>query len=100
MHQELAEGRCIGSDRHDLFFSDRPVELAAAQEICAGCPVRIRCLEYALENEVEWGVWGGVIFWDGHPYLRRRGRGRPRAGDGKAPLAASREELEALVRSA
>jgi WhiB family redox-sensing transcriptional regulator len=27
--------------------------------VCAGCPVRERCLDYAIEH-VEIGVWGGT----------------------------------------
>lgn len=93
-------GRCVESGRHDLFFSDKPSELAEAQSICGGCDLRIRCLRYALEEEIEWGVWGGVIFWDGQPYHRRRGRGRPRRGERALPLEASIDELHQLVRSA
>ena len=30
-----------------------------AKSICAGCPLRIQCLSYALENN-EPGIWGGT----------------------------------------
>lgn len=85
---------------HELFFSENPVELAQAQRICAGCAVRVKCLELALEENLEWGVWGGVIFWDGRPYHRRRGRGRPRQSEAHLPVEASRNELLQLVRPA
>jgi hypothetical protein len=49
---------------------------------------------------VEWGVWGGVIFWDGQPFHRRRGRGRPSHADANLPLEADRSELLELVASA
>lgn len=94
------KGRCRSEGSHDLFFSDRPVELARAQEICASCEVRVRCLEFALNDDVEWGVWGGVIFWDGQPFHRRRGRGRPSHADANLPLEADRSELLELVASA
>jgi WhiB family redox-sensing transcriptional regulator len=93
------KGRCREEGSHELFFSDRPAELARAQEICAGCVVRVRCLEVALQENLEWGVWGGVIFWDGQPFLRRRGRGRPRHADAHLPLEADRGELLELVAS-
>jgi WhiB family redox-sensing transcriptional regulator len=28
--------------------------------MCAGCPVRPDCLAEALDNRIEWGVWGGM----------------------------------------
>lgn len=30
-----------------------------AISICKGCPVRIKCLKYAVLNDVEYGIWGG-----------------------------------------
>ena len=99
--KELQEdGRCTREGSHELFFSERPADLAKAQRICAGCVVRVRCLELALLEDIEWGVWGGVIFWDGQPYHRRRGRGRPRLAEAHLPLEAERSELLELVKSA
>ena len=31
-----------------------------ARSVCAGCPVRLECLAEALDNRIEWGVWGGM----------------------------------------
>jgi WhiB family redox-sensing transcriptional regulator len=31
-----------------------------AKRVCAGCPVRAACLEYALESGQRSGVWGGL----------------------------------------
>lgn len=41
------------------FFPTDSVSLEAAQRVCAMCEVRVECLEYALNNRVEHGVWGG-----------------------------------------
>jgi hypothetical protein len=102
MYQVLQKGRCVGSGRHDLFFSEIPDDLSLAQEICHCCEVRLACLRLAVEQQAEWGVWGGVIFWDGQPYWRKRGRGRPPRSDqnDRHPLEASWKELEELVASA
>lgn len=100
MHDIYRSGRCSDGNNHHLFFSQRADELAAAQDVCHGCPVRIRCLELALEEGLEYGVWGGVIFWDGQAFHRKRGRGRPRRSEAQIPVEADRNELEALVRSA
>lgn len=47
-----------------------------AQRVCAKCPVRDLCLEFALVNEEQHGVWGGMTPKERQ---RLRGRGRPRA---------------------
>lgn len=95
-----ADGRCREEGSHQLFFSEKQAELSQAQRICAHCTIRVRCLEVALEENLEWGVWGGVIFWDGKPYHRRRGRGRPRHSEAHLPVEAERSELVERVRSA
>ena len=104
MSQEIDElqerGRCSREGSHELFFSERASELAQAQMICGGCQVRVLCLEIALRDRHEWGVWGGVIFWDGQPYHRRRGRGRPRQSENHLPLEADIGELWEQVKSA
>ncbi len=51
----------------EMFF---PVPNASAREpksICAACDVRNECLEYAMLNDVRFGVWGGFT-----PEERRR----------------------------
>ena len=95
-----SHGRCTEEGDHDIFFSERPADLAAAQAVCRSCDVRVNCLEVALSEDVEWGVWGGYIFWDGQPFHRRRGRGRPRHDEAGLPLEADKGELLELVRSA
>jgi WhiB family transcriptional regulator, redox-sensing transcriptional regulator len=100
LRQIQEHGRCSSEGSHDWFFSDRPAELAQAQEICACCEVRAGCLELALIEGHDWGVWGGVIFWDGQPFHRRRGRGRPRHDEAQLPLEADVRQLWELVKSA
>jgi hypothetical protein len=53
-----------------------------------------------LREGHDWGVWGGVIFWDGQPFFRRRGRGRPRLDEEALPLEADVHQLWELVKSA
>jgi WhiB family redox-sensing transcriptional regulator len=31
-----------------------------AKSICAACPVRLRCLEYAIAADERYGIWGGL----------------------------------------
>lgn len=44
----------------DMWFPEKGGSLLAAKSICGGCDVRQQCLEYALENDIRHGCWGGV----------------------------------------
>jgi WhiB family redox-sensing transcriptional regulator len=43
-----------------------------AKSVCRGCPVRTECLADALDNRVEFGVWGGLTERERRSLLRRR----------------------------
>lgn len=58
-------GACHGMDVEDadaVFFpGPRDYEdIAEAKELCGWCPVRRECLDFALENVLKEGVWGGL----------------------------------------
>jgi WhiB family redox-sensing transcriptional regulator len=42
------------------FFPSDGVGVDVARRICSDCPVKTPCLEYALRNGVDHGVWGGT----------------------------------------
>lgn len=44
----------------DLFHPDTGQPTRPAKAVCAACPVRVQCLEYALEAGERLGVWGGL----------------------------------------
>jgi WhiB family redox-sensing transcriptional regulator len=50
---------CKGENPAVFFFEDTSPN-HEARRMCYTCPVRIDCLEYATENEKDWGVWAGV----------------------------------------
>ncbi len=54
------------------FFPSDGVGVDAARRICADCPVKVDCLEYALENRIEHGVWGGASERERRRILKRR----------------------------
>lgn len=64
---------CLGVDP-ELFFATRGdiVPIRRARMVCAVCPVRAECLEYALRNEEEFGMWGGLSEKERRPLLRER----------------------------
>ena len=53
----------------DAFFDE--TNEAGAKGICAGCPVRLECLEYALDTREPFGVWGGYGPKERRGLLRR-----------------------------
>ena len=50
----------------------RGAEQNKAKQLCTGCPVRTECLAEALDNQIEWGVWGGMTERERRALLRRR----------------------------
>ena len=55
----MTEGKCRDHPPNTFFPSDG-IGVAIARRICADCPVKAPCLEYALDNHIEHGVWGGT----------------------------------------
>ncbi|HZT67325.1 MAG TPA: WhiB family transcriptional regulator [Acidimicrobiales bacterium] len=73
-NQWMARGRC--RDVHpSVFFPSDGLGVEAAQQICADCPVRSPCLEYALENKIDHGVWGGASERERRRIARARRQG-------------------------
>jgi WhiB family redox-sensing transcriptional regulator len=61
---------CHGVDL-DVFFPERGETAGPARQVCAACPVREQCLEYALSNRITHGIWGGLTERERRP-LRSR----------------------------
>jgi WhiB family redox-sensing transcriptional regulator len=55
----MAEGNC-NNHPPAVFFPSDGVGVEIAKKICATCPVQEPCLEYALANRIDHGVWGGA----------------------------------------
>ena len=50
---------CKGMDTA-IFYPTRGEPTEPAKAICANCPVKAECLDYALTTFQEHGVWGGM----------------------------------------
>jgi WhiB family transcriptional regulator, redox-sensing transcriptional regulator len=61
---------CKGTDPDELFVQGAAQN--RAKLICRGCPVRTECLADALDNGIEFGVWGGMTERERRALLRRR----------------------------
>lgn len=67
---------CRGAD--DVMFPDsNTAGIAAAKKLCAACPSRLDCLDWALDNREAFGVWGGLDEAERRAILRRRGAAVP-----------------------
>ncbi|MEU6200800.1 WhiB family transcriptional regulator [Streptomyces sp. NPDC047061] len=44
----------------DFFFPEPGSSVREAKRICGMCEMRAACLEYALDNDERFGVWGGL----------------------------------------
>ncbi|MBW9207440.1 WhiB family transcriptional regulator [Mumia sp. zg.B53] len=50
----------------------RGAEQNRAKQMCRSCPVKLECLAEALDNDIEWGIWGGMTERERRALLRRR----------------------------
>jgi WhiB family redox-sensing transcriptional regulator len=67
----MSEGKCRELSP-EIFFPSDGIGVQVAQRICAECPVAEQCLEYALAERVDHGVWGGKSERERRRILRRR----------------------------
>lgn len=65
-----SQGLCHKADPDVLFVRGAAQNLA--KTVCRSCPVRAECLADALDNHVEYGVWGGMTERERRALLRRR----------------------------
>jgi WhiB family transcriptional regulator, redox-sensing transcriptional regulator len=64
------EASCLGAGTSQFFLGDEPDGVdsdgrgcnygSVVRGICAGCPVRVQCLDYAMVNYIVHGFWGGM----------------------------------------
>jgi WhiB family redox-sensing transcriptional regulator len=80
------EAACRGTDL-TVFFPGRGESAGPARRVCAGCPVRHECLEFALRHGEVHGIWGGLTERDRRALRTRR-------------LSAVRQERDAAMAAA
>ena len=54
-----SDSLCAQTDP-EAFFPEKGGSTRDAKKICTSCEVRSECLEYALENDERFGIWGGL----------------------------------------
>lgn len=65
-----SRGLCREGDPDALFVQG--AQQNRAKMLCRGCPVRTECLADALDDRIEFGVWGGMTERERRALLRRR----------------------------
>ena len=55
----LLQAACVGKDVN-IFYPGRGRVAVEAKRICDSCVSTAECLEYALENNIHGGIFGGV----------------------------------------
>jgi WhiB family transcriptional regulator, redox-sensing transcriptional regulator len=67
----MSQGRCRNYPPN-VFFPSDGVGVDRARKICVDCDVKVACLEYALDERIEHGVWGGTSERERRRILKRR----------------------------
>jgi WhiB family redox-sensing transcriptional regulator len=44
----------------EMFFPEKGGSTRDAKRICTTCEVKAQCLDYALQNNERFGIWGGL----------------------------------------
>ncbi|MEL7207941.1 MAG: WhiB family transcriptional regulator [Actinomycetota bacterium] len=67
----MSKGKCATLPPETFFPSDG-VGVNVARAICADCSQKVPCLEYALAERIDHGVWGGTSERERRRILKRR----------------------------
>ncbi len=65
-----ADALCSQTDP-EAFFPEKGGSTRDAKRICSSCSVKSECLEYALENDERFGIWGGLSERERRRFRRR-----------------------------
>ena len=72
----LLQAKCRDIENPDIFFPEGKVQeansLPIARSICEGCIERKECLEYALAENIPFGIWAGTTPKERGVYVQRR----------------------------
>lgn len=94
----LPQASCKGIINPNLFFPESKEQeakcLPIARSICAGCPERKECLDYALKEQIPHGIWAGTT-----PAQRGFGQGFKNRKTGRVNRADAIRSLHSFGRT-
>ena len=80
-----------------MFFPGRGETAEPAQQICARCPVRQQCLDYAISHAIVHGIWGGLTERDRRALRTRHVGAARRERDAAIAAAAAAGYTQAAI---
>lgn len=82
---KLPNAKCRDIEDANIFFPESRAEerksLPTIQSICGGCIDRKECLDYALDQEIPYGIWGGFTTEQRKRMLNTRYANAPKANN-------------------
>lgn len=79
MQEWQTRAACVGMDTEIWFPEGNSIEDQAKREhakrICCRCPVRVTCLNWAIRQHIEHGIWGGMTAAERETLREHRRRG-------------------------
>ena len=60
VEQEWQDQALCAQTDPEAFFPEQGGSTREAKRICKACAVRDECLEFALEHDERFGIWGGL----------------------------------------
>lgn len=79
-HWLTSRERACDGEPSDTFITpgdaddEPPYPSPRARGLCSVCPVRVDCLQYALDQDIEFGVWGGLSAFQRSQIRRKQPR--------------------------
>lgn len=86
-----SQGECASADPDGFFVQG--ADQNRVKSFCAPCKVRNLCLADALDNRIEFGIWGGMTERERRKLLRRN----PGVTDWSAVIDSAQEQQESLL---
>ena len=76
---QFDDANCLTVGDPDLVFPNGKVgasreQIIAAKKVCIGCVHKNECAEFAIENEIDYGVWGGIDEHERRRLLKMRAK--------------------------